>query len=120
MRYKIIFGYMVLVAVIASMAAILVHERKRVRDIEAESVEIRQVRRDINTAHRRITRFATLGESVIGWEEADSTRYRTLRLRTDSLLQAFFIYYTSHFAPRLFSTSFIISFTSCPTCTKFL
>ena len=76
------------VAVIASMAAILVHERERIREIEAESAEIRQVRRDINAAYRHITRLATLGESVIGWEEADSTRYRALRLRTDSLLQA--------------------------------
>ena len=70
------------------MAAILVHERQRIREIEAESAEIRQLRRDINAAHRHITRLATLGESVIGWEEADSIRYRTLRLRTDSLLQA--------------------------------
>ena len=77
-----------MVAVIASMAAILVHERQRIREIEVESAEIRQVRRDINTAHRHITRLATLGESVIGWEEADTTCYRTLRLRTDSLLQA--------------------------------
>ena len=76
------------VAVIASMAAILVHERERIREIEAEAAEIRQVRRDINAAHRHITRLATLGESVIGWKEADTTCYRTLRLRTDSLLQA--------------------------------
>ena len=77
-----------MVAVIASMAAILVHERQRIREIEVESAEIRQVHRDINTAHRHITRLATLGESVIGWKEADSTRYCALRLRTDSLLQA--------------------------------
>ena len=76
------------VAVIASMAAILVHERERIREIEAESAEIRQVRRNINAAHRHITSLATLGESVIGWEEADSTRYHALRLHTDSLLQA--------------------------------
>lgn len=79
LQVKIFTGYIILVAVIASMAAILVHERERIREIEAESAEIRQVRRDIN-------RLATLGESVIGWEGADSTRYRTLRLRTDSLL----------------------------------
>ena len=85
---KILAGYVLLMAVIASMAAILVHERERIREIEAESAEIRQVRRDINAAHRHITRLSTLGESVIGWEEADSTRYRVLRLRTDSLLQA--------------------------------
>lgn len=76
-----------MVAVIASMAAILVHERQRIREIEAESTEIQDVRRDINAAHRHVTRLATLGESVIGWEGADSTRYRILRLRTDSLLQ---------------------------------
>ena len=71
-----------------SMTIILIYERERIREIEAESAEIRQVRRDINTAHRHITRLATLGESVIGWEGADSTRYRILRLCIDSLLQA--------------------------------
>ena len=88
MHLKISALVFTMVAVIASMAAILVHERQRIREIEVESAEIRQVRRDINTAHRHITRLATLGESVIGWEEADSIRYRTLRLCTDSLLQA--------------------------------
>ena len=89
MHLKISALVFTMVAVIASMAAILVHERRqRIREIEVESAEIRQVRRDINAAHRHITRLATLGESVIGWEGADSTRYRTLRLRTDSLLQA--------------------------------
>ena len=88
MHLKISALVFTMVAVIASMAAILVHERQRIREIEVESAEIRQVRRDINTAHRHITRLATLGESVIGWEEADSTRYCALRLRTDSLLQA--------------------------------
>ena len=70
------------------MAAILVHERQRIREIEAESAEVQDMRRDINAAHRRIMELATLGESVIGWEKADSTRYRLLRQRTDSLLQA--------------------------------
>ena len=77
-----------MIAVISSFAAILMHERQRVREIEAESAEIRQVRRDINDAHRHITRLTLLGEGVIGWEKADSTRYHTLRLHTDSLLQA--------------------------------
>ena len=87
-RKKVLASYLILVVVIASMTTILLHERERVREIEADSVEIRQVRRDINTAHRRIMELATYGESVIGWEEADSARYCTLRLRTDSLQQA--------------------------------
>ena len=70
------------------MAAILIHERKRIKKIEAESIEIRQVRSDINTVHRSITRLALLGEGIIRWEEADSISYHVLRLRTDSLLQA--------------------------------
>ena len=74
-------------AVIISMTAILVHERKRTREIEAESAEIRQVRRDINTAHRHITRLALLGEGVIGWDEADCHHYQAQSLFTDSLLQ---------------------------------
>ena len=93
-----------MVAVIASMAAILVHERQRIREIEAESAEIRQVRRDINAAHRHITRLATLGESVIGWEEADSTRYCALRLRTDSLLQALKPYCRDYVRPAQIDT----------------
>ena len=87
MRWKVLVGYLVLVAVIASMAAILVHERERIREIEAESVEIRQVRRGINTAHSRITRLSLLGESVISWNEADYHHYHIQRLRTDSQLQ---------------------------------
>lgn len=71
-----------------SVAIILVHERHRMREIEAESAEIRQLRRDINTVHRHITQLALLGEGVIGWEEADNARYQIFRLRTDSLLQA--------------------------------
>ena len=74
--------------IIIGMTAILLHERKRIREIEAESEEIQDVRRDINAAHRRITRLALLGEGVIGWDETDCHHYQTQRLRTDSLLQA--------------------------------
>lgn len=88
LQTKILAGYLVLVAVICSMAAILVHERGRMREIEAETGEIQEIRRDITVAQRSITTLATLGEGIIGWEEADYRHYRTRRLRTDSLLQA--------------------------------
>ena len=47
------------------MAAILIYERQRMREIEAETANINLVRRGINTAHRRITGLATLGEGVV-------------------------------------------------------
>lgn len=69
MQFKILTGYVILMAVIGSMAAILMHEHKRIREIEAGTETIRQVRRDISDAHRRITRLALLGEGVVGWDE---------------------------------------------------
>ena len=88
LHIRIVLGYIVMLIIGMSMAAILVHERERIREIEAESAEIRQVRRDIDAAHRHITRLALLGEGVISWNEADSHHYHIQRLRTDSLLQA--------------------------------
>lgn len=35
LQFKILAGYVIMMAVIGSMAAILVHERKRIREIEA-------------------------------------------------------------------------------------
>lgn len=74
-------------AVIGSMAAILVHERTRTREIAAESDELRTVGQNITAAHREVTELATLGESVLGWNEEDCRAYRAQRLRLDSLLQ---------------------------------
>lgn len=54
LQTKILAGYLVLVAVICSMAAILVHERGRMREIEAETGEIQEIRRDITVAQRNI------------------------------------------------------------------
>ena len=104
LHIKIFILLFTAVAVISSMAAILVHERMRIKEIEYEAAEIRQVRRDINAAHRHITRLATLGESVIGWEGADSTRYRILRQHTDSLLQALKPYCRDYVRPAQIDT----------------
>ena len=86
-RYKILSGYFVLMAVIIGMAAILFHERKRVCEIESEVATINQVRRDISAAHHQITILSSFGESVIGWDEDDARKYRERRLKVDSLLE---------------------------------
>ena len=79
LRYKILFGYIILMIVIGSMAAILIYERRRMREIKAETANINLVRRGINTAHRRITGLATLGEGVVNWNKADYLYYRNRR-----------------------------------------
>ena len=87
LHFRISVLLLTTVAVIVSMAAILVHERGRIREIEAGTTDIRRLQRDIHTIHRRITRLALMGEGVIGWDREDYLRYRTRRLGTDSLLQ---------------------------------
>ena len=85
-QHKILFGYVILMAVIGSMTAILLFDRARIREIEEESAEIRSVRRDINTVHRRITELATLGESVMAWDTTEYHLYHEKRMSVDTLL----------------------------------
>ena len=87
LQHRILLGYIILIAVIGSMAAIMFHERNRVQNIESETTEIREANRTINAAHRHITVLATLGESAIAWDEEDYRKYQVRRLRIDSLLQ---------------------------------
>lgn len=85
--YKVFLGYIVLMAIIGSMVAIVLHERRRVQKIENESISIFKTQHDINTAHRYITSLVTYGESVMVWNYEDSLAYRERRSRTDSMLQ---------------------------------
>ena len=104
LQHKVGLGYFLLLTIIGTMVGITVHERERIREIEAESAEIRQVRCDINTAHSQITRLALLGEGVIGWNEADRRHYYVQRLYTDSLLQALKPHCTAYVRPAQIDT----------------
>ena len=88
MQHKILFGYIILVAIITSMVAVLFHERNRVEALETEAVAIRQIRRDGNTILHQISVLAFHGETALSWTEEDLAEYRELRLRTDSMLRA--------------------------------
>lgn len=87
LQHKIVAGYLLLMAVIGCMVAIVLHERKRVAEIEQESITIFQTQSNISTTHRHITVLATFGESVMTWTGKDCELYRTRRLKADSLLQ---------------------------------
>lgn len=87
LQHKILVGYFLLMAIIGSMAATLLHERNRVIGIESEMKHIHRVQHDVNTAHRYITLLAMRGETAIAWEKEDFEDYRSLRLRVDTMLQ---------------------------------
>ncbi|GEM_PF-814153 len=85
LQHKILVGYFLLMAIIGSMAATLLHERNRVIGIESEMKHIHRVQHDVNTAHRYITLLAMRGETAIAWEKEDFEDYRSLRLRVDTM-----------------------------------
>lgn len=58
LQHKILFGYIILMAIITSMVAVLFHERNRVEAIETEAIAIRQIRRDGNTILHQISVLA--------------------------------------------------------------
>lgn len=64
----------------------MVNERFRFRRFEGVINETNYARENIHRAHLYITRLATLGESVIAWDESDYNRYHYQRLKTDSIL----------------------------------
>lgn len=64
LQHKIFIGYFLLMAIIGSMVAIVLHERSRVQKIENESIAIFQTQHNINTTHRYVTTLVTYGESV--------------------------------------------------------
>lgn len=88
LQHRLFLGYFVMIGIIVCMVAILLHERQRMREIEAEVSEIREIRQNISLIHNHIAKLAISGESVIDWDEVDYRNYQYERLYTDSLLQS--------------------------------
>ena len=86
LQHKIIFGYIILVAVIGSMIAILIYERRQMREVEGSVARLWRMHEDIHIAHRHVTGLALQGEAAAGWSDAERDKYHTHRMRTDSML----------------------------------
>ena len=86
LRKKIFLGYIIITAIVLFLTVVMVNERFRFRRFEGVINETNYARENIHRAHLYITRLATLGESVIAWDESDYNRYHYQRLKTDSIL----------------------------------
>lgn len=86
LRKKIFLGYIIITAIVLFLTVVMVNERFRFRRFEGVINETNYARENIHKAHLYITRLATLGESVIAWDESDYNRYHYQRLKTDSIL----------------------------------
>lgn len=104
LKHKIQFGYLVFAVFIVSTAIVLLHERKRLCEIEIETRDIRTIRGKINNFHRCITELATRGETVISWDKVNYNQYCSLRLHTDSLLLSMKQYCNGFVSPEQIDT----------------
>lgn len=86
LRKKIFLGYIIITAIVLFLTVVMVNERFRFRRFEDVINKTNHARENIHKAHLYITRLATLGESVIAWDESDYNRYHYQRLKTDSIL----------------------------------
>lgn len=86
LRKKIFLGYIIITAIVLFLTVVVVNERFRFQRFEGVINETNYARENIHKAHLYITRLATLGESVIAWDESDYNRYHYQRLKTDSIL----------------------------------
>ena len=83
---KIFLGYIIITAIVLFLTVVMVNERFRFRRFEDVINKTNHARENIHKAHLYITRLATLGESVIAWDESDYNRYHYQLLKTDSIL----------------------------------
>lgn len=86
LHVKLLSGYIISVAIIGIMVVILLHEQNQLKEIAANSVEINNIRRNVAITHCQITELATLGESVLGWDDEDCRAYCAKQICIDSLL----------------------------------
>ena len=86
LRKKIFWGYIIITVIVLFLTVVMVNEHFRFRKFVGVINETNYARENIHKAHWYITKLATLGESVIAWDESDYNRYHYQRLKTDSIL----------------------------------
>lgn len=86
LRRKIFLGYIVITAIVLFLTVVIISESFRFRRFEGVINETNYACENIHKAHLYITILATLGESVIAWDESDYNKYHYQRLKTDSIL----------------------------------
>lgn len=101
---KILFGYFIILMVIANIVFVILREKQQLHKIDADVEDNRTIRHEINTTHRLVTELATLGESVIIWEKADYLAYHEKRVCTDSSLQKLRYHCSEFIRPGQFDT----------------
>ncbi len=88
-RYIISIGYLLIALLIWASGYIYIHEWTQARQMNERLKEVHGFRKNMHEAYALLLDITMLGETVLEWEEKDSSVYRTKRLALDSLLCTF-------------------------------
>lgn len=86
LQHKILLSYFMIVAVVVSMIAILLHERNLILNMNHQIEYLWDIHEDVHKAHSHIIELALQGESAAGWNDEERDEYHTHRTKTDSIL----------------------------------
>ena len=86
LQSKIFIGFASVLAVTCGLAAVLLYERRKMREIEREMDNMHTIYEASNGVHEKIGALALAGEGAVFWKDGDYAAYRRLRLSVDSFL----------------------------------
>lgn len=86
LRKRLFIGYFITGFIVLSMVTVMINERCRLKELENLIIQINEAYENTNKVHLYITKLATLGESVIVWDESDYNIFHNQRFKTDSVL----------------------------------
>lgn len=71
LRKRLFIGYFITGFIVISMVTVMINERCRLKELKNLIIQINEAYENSNKVHLYITKLATLGESVIVWDESD-------------------------------------------------
>ena len=86
LQLKVFVGFALVLAVTCSLAAVLLYERRKVKEIEREMDDMHTIYEASNDVHGKIVALVLAGEDAVFWKDGDYAAYRRLRLGVDSFL----------------------------------
>ena len=93
-RKIIALGYSIIVTLIGMIVYIYIQEWKHFAKLDDESIGIHFMRENVHRAYAEMLDLTMFGETILEWEEGDTTVYHRKRMKVDSLLCDFKNYYS--------------------------
>lgn len=85
----IIFGYLLIILLIGSIAYTWNYEWQKVESLESDNRQIDILQKKVNDIQIHLIEFLLLGETVLEWNDKDLEHYHIQRLIMDSMLYHF-------------------------------